>query len=82
MRLVSTLGLMIAVTPFDGAKENTIKLLHAMYKNGLMAFGCGKTPFRLRFLVPAIIESGDIKESMRILEKSLHEVAKEISWNS
>ena len=43
------LGLMVAVTPFDGDRNKIIKLLHNMYESGFMAFGCGKDPFRLRF---------------------------------
>jgi 4-aminobutyrate aminotransferase-like enzyme len=76
------LGLMIAVTPFNGEKEHTIKLLHKLYDNGLIAFGCGKIPFRVRFLLPAILNDDHIAEVERILEKSLHEVAKEINWSS
>lgn len=68
------LGLMVAVTPFGGDKTKIISLLHKMFEKGFMAFGCGKTPFRLRFLVPAIVTSKDIQEACRIIEESILEM--------
>ncbi len=68
------LGLMIAVTPFGGDRDKILKLLHKMYDNGFMAFGCGKDPFRLRFLVPAIVTSEDIQVACKIIEKSILEL--------
>jgi acetylornithine/N-succinyldiaminopimelate aminotransferase len=70
------LGLMIAVTPLDGTKEKVDKLLQTLFKNGLMSFGCGKNPFRIRFLVPAVMEEEDIKVAKKIIEKSILECAK------
>jgi 4-aminobutyrate aminotransferase-like enzyme len=68
------LGLMVAVTPFSGNKDKTMKLLKHMYKKGFIAFGCGKDPFRLRFLVPAIVESKDLDVACRVLEESILEL--------
>ncbi len=67
------LGLMIAVTPLDGSKDKTTKLLQVLFKNGVMSFGCGKDPFRLRFLIPAIMEDKDILVAKKIIEKSILE---------
>ena len=68
------LGLMVAVTPFQGDKDKTLKLLKVMFEKGFIAFGCGKSPFRLRFLVPAIVTSGDIEVALKIMEESLLEL--------
>ncbi|MCB0408120.1 MAG: acetylornithine aminotransferase, partial [Bdellovibrionales bacterium] len=69
------LGLMVAVTPLDGSKEKVGELLKILYKNGLMAFSCGHGPFRLRFLLPAILTEKDIQLAGKILEKSILELA-------
>ena len=69
------LGLMIAVTPLDGTKDAVTKLLYTLYKNGLVAFSCGRDPYRLRFLVPAVMESRDIELAGKIIEKSVLELA-------
>ncbi len=69
------LGLMVAVTPLDGSREKMIALLKVLFKNGLMTFGCGKGPFRLRFLLPAILNSKDIQVCKEIIEKSVLELA-------
>jgi 4-aminobutyrate aminotransferase-like enzyme len=71
----SGLGLMVAVTPLDGTKDAVTKLLFQMYKNGLIAFSCGRDPYRLRFLIPAVIESKDIEVAAKIIEKSIQEIS-------
>ncbi|MCB0421699.1 MAG: aminotransferase class III-fold pyridoxal phosphate-dependent enzyme, partial [Bdellovibrionales bacterium] len=68
------LGLMVAVTPLDGSKEKMLELLNVMYKNGLMTFGCGHGPFRLRFLIPAVMSRKDIERAGKIIEKSILEM--------
>jgi acetylornithine/N-succinyldiaminopimelate aminotransferase len=67
------LGLMVAVTPYDGAKQKTEDLLKRMFNNNLMAFGCGKDPYRIRFLIPAVISDADILVAKKIIEKSILE---------
>lgn len=69
------LGLMIAVTPFDGSKDKQTALLKALYKNGLICFGCGHDPYRIRFLVPAVLTSQDIEAARQVIEKSVLEIA-------
>ncbi|NQZ00842.1 MAG: aminotransferase class III-fold pyridoxal phosphate-dependent enzyme [Bdellovibrionales bacterium] len=69
------LGLMVAVTPLDGSKDKMLALLHKMFENGVMAFGCGKGPFRLRFLLPAVMTSEDIEAAGKAIEKSVLELA-------
>jgi 4-aminobutyrate aminotransferase-like enzyme len=65
------MGLMVAVTPYDGKKEEVDALLKRMFQNGLIAFGCGKGPFRIRFLIPAIVQDADIEVAKKIIEKSI-----------
>lgn len=67
------MGLMIAVTPYDGSKEKVDNLLKRMFNNGMIAFTCGKDPIRVRFLVPAIIKDSDIDVAKSIIEKSILE---------
>ncbi len=68
------MGLMVAVTPFSGDKDKTMKLLKLMFEKGFIAFGCGKSPFRLRFLVPAIVEEKDLAVACKIIEESILEL--------
>jgi acetylornithine/N-succinyldiaminopimelate aminotransferase len=67
------LGLMVAVTPYDGTKQKTEDLIKRLYKNNLIAFSCGKDPYRIRFLIPAIIQDKDIEVARKIIEKSILE---------
>ncbi len=68
------MGLMIAVTPLDGSKDKVNKLLQVLYKNGMIAFSCGRDPYRLRFLLPLVMTDADIAQASQILEKSIHEM--------
>ncbi len=68
------LGLMVAVTPFDGSKEKMMAMLKKLYEHGLLTFGCGRGPFRLRFLLPAVLEEKDILAAKKIIEKSILEL--------
>ncbi|HMN69143.1 MAG TPA: aminotransferase class III-fold pyridoxal phosphate-dependent enzyme [Bdellovibrionales bacterium] len=73
LREAGGLGLMVAVTPLDGTKDKQIALLKTLFKNGLICFGCGSDPYRIRFLIPAIVTSDDIQVAKRIIEKSIQE---------
>lgn len=75
LREAGGLGLMIAVTPLDGSKEKQGLLLKTLFKNGLICFGCGSDPYRIRFLIPAIVTSADIQVAKKIIEKSVLEHA-------
>ncbi len=68
------MGLMVAVTPLDGSKDKVTKLLYGLFKNGMIAFSCGHDPYRLRFLIPAVVESKDIELAGKIIEKSMLEM--------
>lgn len=67
------LGLMVAVTPYDGTKQKTEDLIKRLYKNNLIAFSCGKDPYRIRFLLPATMDEKSIAVAKSIIEKSVLE---------
>ncbi len=67
------MGLMIAFTPFDGKKDQVELFIKKLFKNGIIAFSCGKEPVRIRFLVPAIIQDMDIHLALDIIEKTVLE---------
>lgn len=67
------MGLMIAFTPFDGKKEQVELFIKKLFKNGIIAFSCGKDPVRIRFLVPAIIEDQEVDLALQIVEKTILE---------
>lgn len=69
------LGLMIGLTPHDGSKDKQGKFLKSLFKNGLIAFGCGHDPYRVRFLIPAVITAKEIELAGDIIEKSILETA-------
>lgn len=69
------MGLMVAVTPFDGTKEKVGKFTQILFRNGLICFTCGHNPYRVRFLIPAITTSEDIRVAGEIIEKSVLEMA-------
>lgn len=75
LRDAGGLGLMVAVTPLDGSQAKQQQLLKTLFKNGMISFGCGRNPWRLRFLIPAIMTSQDIAVAAQILEKSIQECA-------
>lgn len=73
LRDAGGMGLMMAVTPLDGKKEQVEALLKKLLANGLIAFNCGKDPVRLRFLVPAIISDEELGLAKKIIEKCIIE---------
>lgn len=75
LREAGGMGLMVAVTPLDGSKQKQGDLLKTLFKNGLICFGCGHDPYRIRFLVPAIASAKDLEVAKKIIEKSVLELA-------
>lgn len=69
------LGLMVAFTPLDGSKEKQLAVAKKLFEKGLMAFGCGHDPYRIRFLLPAVLTDQDIQVARGILEETLQELA-------
>ncbi len=75
LREAGGMGLMVAVTTLDGSKEKQGLLLKTLFKNGLICFGCGSDPYRIRFLIPAIISAQEIAVAKKVIEKSILELA-------
>lgn len=73
LRDAEGLGLMIGVIPLDGTKEQVALLNKKLFNNGLICFSCGRGPYKLRFLLPAILESKHIQEAKVIIQKSIQE---------
>ncbi len=69
------MGLMVSMTPYDGSKDKVMKLLQILFKKGLLAFSCGHGPYKLRFLLPAILNSKHIEDVRVMLEEGLKEGA-------
>ncbi len=67
------MGLMMAFTPFEGKKEQVDLFLKKLFQNGVIAFPCGKGPYRARFLVPAIILDEDLDLALNVIEKTILE---------
>ena len=67
---INGMGLMIAITPYDGTKKTQAGLIQTFYKNGLITFGCGRDPYKIRLLPPAIISNDEIDIACKIIEKS------------
>ena len=76
LREAGGLGLMASVIPLDGSKDKVNQLLKVLFKNGLIAFSCGKSPVKLRFLLPLVLEKRDIGVAKGIIEKSILEMTK------
>ena len=77
LREAGGMGLMVSVIPMDGSREKMLQTVKTLYENGLMSFGCGKDPCKLRFLLPAILTKEDIGMARKILEKSIQEVSQQ-----
>ncbi len=73
LRDAGGLGLMVAVTALDGSQAKPQQLLKSLFKNGLLCFGCGRNPWRIRFLLPAVLTQADIEVAGQIIEKSIQE---------
>lgn len=71
---VEGLGLMVAFTPFGGEKNKMLSLVKQLFTNGIICFGCGGDPFRLRFLLPVVLNEKHISEIKTIMEKTLLEL--------
>lgn len=65
-------GGMVAFTPFDGSADVAVKLVKAMYDNGLMSFMAGGDPSRVRFLMPlGCIEEKHIDMACEIIDATI-----------
>lgn len=68
------IGTMIAFEVGDGTKEITNKFLNSLFENGVIAFSAGKSPMRVRMLLPITLLDEHIEEIFTIIEKTALEV--------
>jgi len=73
-------GSMMAFQVYDGSGDKTKALLMKLFDNGVIAFVCGASPFRVRFLPPvAVMSEADVDAVCGVLESTLVEVEAELA---
>ena len=68
-------GAMHAFVPFDGSAEVVSAVLKAAFEQGLMAFGAGSNPGKIRLLLPVNTTDEELESGFAILEKAMRHVA-------
>jgi acetylornithine/N-succinyldiaminopimelate aminotransferase len=71
----SGLGAMQAFVPFEGKPAITNAVLRAAFDEGLLAFGAGSDPMKIRMLLPVNVTDEELEQGFAILEKALRQVA-------
>jgi len=70
-------GAMHAFVPFDGKADVADAVLRAAWDEGLLVFGAGSQPSRIRFLLPVNSTDEELEAGFAMLEKALRRVAAE-----
>jgi acetylornithine/N-succinyldiaminopimelate aminotransferase len=73
----SGVGAMQAFVPFDGSPEVAGAVLQAAFEEGLLVFGGGERPMKVRLLLPVNVTDEELEAGFSILEKALRRVAEE-----
>ncbi len=73
----SGIGAMHAFVPFDGRPEVVSALLRTCFEEGLLIFGAGQRPGKLRMLLPVNVTDAELEAGFTMLEKALRRVAEE-----
>jgi 4-aminobutyrate aminotransferase-like enzyme len=73
----SRVGAMHACTLLGGAADATKRLLEVAFEEGLLLFGAGERPSRVRLLPPVNVTDDELDAGFAILEKALRRVAAE-----
>jgi 4-aminobutyrate aminotransferase-like enzyme len=73
----SGMGAMQAFVPFDGSEEIVSAIVHAAFEEGLMVFGAGSHPSKIRMLLPVNTTDEELEAGFTILEKAIRRVAEE-----
>ena len=69
------IGAMQGFVPFDGSPEVVRDLLNTAFEEGLLIFGAGANPGRVRMLLPVNVTDEELEAGFTVLEKSLTRVA-------
>lgn len=67
----TAVGLMAAFTPLDGSFDTVRSLVVDLFDAGVVTFWCGHGPYRIRMLLPAIVENAHLDEVFEIIESVL-----------
>lgn len=68
-------GAMVGVTVHDGSAEVSKLFLTELFENGVISFIAGKSPYRVRFLMPiGAVTPKDIDNVCRIIEQTIKSV--------
>jgi 4-aminobutyrate aminotransferase-like enzyme len=73
----SGIGAMQAFVPFDGSPELVDAVIRRAFEEGLLVFGAGERPMKLRMLLPVNTTDEELEVGFAILEKALRGVAAE-----
>jgi acetylornithine/N-succinyldiaminopimelate aminotransferase len=73
----SGMGAMQAFVPFDGSEEIVLAIVHAAFEEGLMVFGAGSHPSKIRMLLPVNTTDEELEAGFTIFEKAIRRVAEE-----
>jgi len=68
---------MQAFVPFDGSQELVLAIVHAAFEEGVMVFGTGSEPAKIRMLLPVNTTAEELEAGFAMLEKALRRVAEE-----
>jgi 4-aminobutyrate aminotransferase-like enzyme len=74
----SGVGAMHAFVPFDGSPKVVSAVLHACFREGLLVFGAGATPGKVRLLLPVNVTDEELEAGFTMLEKALRGVGEEL----
>jgi 4-aminobutyrate aminotransferase-like enzyme len=70
-------GAMHAFVPFDGSPGVVRAVLQTAFEEGLLVFGAGEDPGRVRMLLPVNVTDEELEAGFTMLEKALRRVADE-----
>jgi 4-aminobutyrate aminotransferase/(S)-3-amino-2-methylpropionate transaminase len=73
----SGMGAMQAFIPFDGSEEIVSAIVHAAFEEGLMVFGTGRNPSKIRMLLPVNTTDEELEAGFTMLEKAIRRIAEE-----
>jgi 4-aminobutyrate aminotransferase-like enzyme len=73
----SGIGAMQAFVPFDGSAEAAGAVVAACFEEGLLVFGAGAAPSKVRMLLPLNVTDEELEAGFTMLEKALRRVAED-----
>jgi acetylornithine/N-succinyldiaminopimelate aminotransferase len=73
----SGMGAMQAFVPFDGSEDIVSAIVHAAFEEGLMVFGTGSNPSKIRMLLPVNTTDEELEAGFTMLEKAIRRVGEE-----